>query len=108
MRVKYKIWLEDGDRIFSDGLALLLKTIDDEGSINRAAQQLNMSYRQAWGHVKKAEQRLGFALLDKKVGGEAGGGAELTDSARGFMQKYLQFRSEVHDAITQIFKRNFT
>ncbi|MDN5346495.1 MAG: molybdate transport system regulatory protein [Clostridia bacterium] len=107
MQVRYKVWLEEGEHVFGDGLFSLLREIDRLGSINRAAQSLHMSYRQAWGRVKKAEERLGIDLLVTRTGGEDGGGAELTKEGRELMEKYNLFRREVDKAIKACYQAYF-
>lgn len=107
MQVRYKLWLVKGEYVFGEGLFELLREIDQQGSINKAAQSMDMSYRQAWGQVKKAEKRLGERLLTTRVGGEAGGGAELTPGARVLVQSYKEFKQEVGESIEVAFKRHF-
>ena len=107
MKVRYKVWLEDGSHLFGDGAASLLQAIDELGSINRAAARLNMSYRQAWGHIRKVEERMGIPLLETRVGGEHGGGSQLTPAARELLQKYQLFKKRVNDSIQQIFHQVF-
>jgi molybdate transport system regulatory protein len=68
---------------------------------------MKMSYRQAWGNIKKAENRLGFSLLIKKVGGEAGGGAQLTPAAVDLVRRYALFRNEAESAIGKVFIKYF-
>lgn len=105
MKVRYKVWLEDEKLVFGDGIASVLEMIKELGSINQAAVRLKMSYRQAWGQIKETEERLGIKLLDTKVGGESGGGAQLTEEARNIMQKYRIFRQKVDDAIQDTFNQ---
>ena len=88
-------------------MAFLIQTVDRLGSINQAAVELKMSYRQAWGDIKKAEERLGFKLLERQVGGEHGGGARLTVEARTFLLRYEQFRADINAAVEKIFNANF-
>ena len=107
MRVRYKLWLEEGEHIFGEGLFELLQEVDRLGSINQAARSLKMSYRQAWGQIKKAEERLGQPLLITRVGGETGGGAELTPAGRQMVQRYQQFKREAAAAIEATFQRYF-
>lgn len=107
MRVRYKIWLEEGEHLFGEGLFTLLKEIEREGAINRAAKKLSMSYRQAWGRIKTAEKRLGFKLLLTRTGGEAGGGAELTPRGKRLLKSYECFRQQVEQAIQDLFEKNF-
>ncbi|HEY3366266.1 MAG TPA: substrate-binding domain-containing protein [Symbiobacteriaceae bacterium] len=98
----YKVIFELGD-LPGDRICLLLEAIDRAGSINRAAGELKVSYRHAWGLIKKAEERLSAPLLQKRVGGAEGGGAELTDAARALLEKYRQFRREVTGRLGPIF-----
>ena len=45
---------------------------------------MQMAYTKALGLVRHAEQVLGFALTERKIGGKGGGGSVLTDEAKGF------------------------
>ena len=108
MEARSKVWLEaDGAYLFGDGIADLLKGIDARGSISAAARAIGMSYRQAWGHVHKIEERLGMKIVETVVGGRAGGGARLTAEGRGFLEKYEQFRSEVSKAVDRACRKVF-
>lgn len=71
--LKMKLWLENnGEMAFGAGSALLLREIANTGSLAGAARVLNMSYRAAWGRLKKVESRLGFDLVGKKGGNKSG------------------------------------
>ncbi|KNZ69022.1 putative ModE family transcriptional regulator [Thermincola ferriacetica] len=108
MNFHFKVWLEkDGQPVIGDGLYYLLKKIEQYGSIKKAAESLTMSYRQAWGNIKKAESRLGTTLLIKQVGGEAGGGARLTLEAKELMKQYGNFRREVEACVQKTFEKHF-
>lgn len=108
MEFRYKVWLEkDGQPVLGDGTALLLEKIAQLGSIKQAAASMSMSYRQAWGTLKKAEIRVGVTLLQKQVGGESGGGASLTEDAYDLLAKYKRFREELDSAMHEIFLRYF-
>lgn len=74
--VRSQVWLEvDGRRVFSVGRMQLLEAIQSEGSIQKAAESLGMSYRAAWGKLKVTEEAMGISLLDRSIGGSKGGGA---------------------------------
>jgi len=107
MQVRYKLWLEEGEHVFGEGLSELLQEVEQRGSLNQAAHSLHMSYRQAWGQVKKAESRLGKKLLFTRVGGKTGGGAELTPAGRWFLQRYQLFKHEAGAAIEAAFQHHF-
>ena len=108
MNYRFKIWLEkDDEQVLGDGLVYQLTLIRKYGSISRAAEDMQMSYRHAWGTIKKAEGRLGVSLLIKKVGGESGGGAQLTPEAENLLDKYEAFRREAGEAVEKSFVKHF-
>ena len=108
MNVRYKVWLEsEGEAVFGDGTAELLRGVDRMGSISAAARGMRMSYRQAWGAIRKVEQRLGERMVETSVGGRGGGGAVLTDTAREFLGKYERFREGVDQAVEERFRIMF-
>jgi molybdate transport repressor ModE-like protein len=50
-----------------------------------------MSYRFAWGLLKKAEERLGEPLVKSHKGGRSGGGGfEITDVGRRFLREFSE------------------
>jgi len=106
-KVRYKIWLEDDAPIFGDGLYELLQRVEQFGSISRASQVMKMSYREAWGRIHEAENRLRTKLLYKHAGGEMGGGAELTPAAKELMARYRKFREGVDRSIARLFNESF-
>ena len=108
MEIKSKLWIEiDGEPVFGRGRAMLLKAIDSHGSINRAAQEINISYRKAWGYIKAMEERLGIRLVDRQSGGRNGGGATLTQEARGFLKKYELMEEGIKDIVDVRFRELF-
>ena len=86
MEIKAKFWIENkGEVVLGGGKTALLLAVDRLGSIQRAAEEFGMSYRHAWGAIKKIEQRAGFKILDKKIGGREGG-ARLTPKGKAFVK----------------------
>jgi|GEM_PF-6262238 len=51
----------------------------------KEAEEFGMSYRHAWGVVKKIEKRAGFKIVDTRLGGKEGGGARLTPKGKTFV-----------------------
>ena len=104
---QYKLWIKkDGHVVFGDGRLELLQAIDEYGSINQAAAKLNMSYRAAWGKIKTTEQRLGFKVIDKHIGG-TNSGSELTPNAKKLVSSYIQFSEDTSRTIDQLFNQYF-
>ncbi|UCD72596.1 MAG: TOBE domain-containing protein [Candidatus Bathyarchaeota archaeon] len=85
-----KLWLEtEKGYVFGEGAFELLGKIEKYGTISKAATSMNMSYRQAWGILKKVEKRLGEPLVETKRGGAYGGGrSTLTPLGRRILQQY--------------------
>jgi molybdate transport system regulatory protein len=107
MRLMYKIWLDYRGRAFGDGPARLLTGVEQWGSLRKAAQELGMSYNKAWRILHAAEERLGFALLDRSVGGSLGGGSHLTPEAQDLMTRYRAVATEADEALGAVFERHF-
>ena len=89
-RPAFKVWLEtDEGYMFGPGVYSLLRKIEELGTLKEAAESSGMSYRYAWGLLKKAENKLGRRFLKTHKGGRAGGGgAELTQLGRRFLEEY--------------------
>ncbi|OPY78834.1 MAG: DNA-binding transcriptional regulator ModE [Syntrophorhabdus sp. PtaU1.Bin153] len=107
MRVAYKIWLDNNGKVFGEGPYRLLKLVEKTGSLHQAAMQMKMSYRKAWRTLHSIEQNLGYALLDRQVGGVSGGGSQITQNARELIKRYEQFREEAREALERIYRKHF-
>lgn len=108
MKLRYKIWIEkDGEKVFGGGPLDILHRVERTGSLKQAAEEINMSYSQAWNLMKDLEKRLGFNLLKRKVGGESGGGSQLTEQARGLMIKFEIFRDKAKESLNLLYKEIF-
>lgn len=65
LHVNIQLWLEDGEgEGFGSGRVRLLGLIHELGSLNKAAKLLGMSYRGAWGKIRKAERIFGAQLVE--------------------------------------------
>ena len=108
MEVKYKVWLEkNGEVVVGSGKVGLLKMIDELGSIQKAAEEMKMSYRHAWGFIKAIEKHSRAKFVETQVGGRDGGGARLTPEGRDFLRRYQVFSNGLDEYIDKRFKRAF-
>jgi molybdate transport system regulatory protein len=106
--IRSKIWIEVcGEPVFGRGRRILLEAIDSHGSINRAAQEIDISFRKAWCHIKAMEERLGVKLVERQTGGRNGGGATLTDDARKFLNKYAALEKGIQKIVDKRFRLIF-
>ncbi len=108
LKLRYKIWLEkNGEKVFGDGPLDILHRVERTGSLRQAAEEINMSYSQAWNLMKDLEKRLGFNLLKRSVGGKRGGGSEITDKARELMMKFEIFRKKADQCLISLYQETF-
>ena len=107
LRPVVKVWLDRDGKAFGDGPCRLLKGVERTGSLRQAAAEMHMSYNKAWLLLRALEERLGFALLERTVGGATGGGSWLTPEAQDLVHRYEAFEREVHDAVQAAFVRHF-
>ena len=105
---RFKLWLssEEVEGAFGDGKWRLLKAIDRTGSLRAATESLGISYRKAWGDLRKAEKGLGVQLIEKHRGGQGGGDTVLTEAGKQWVAAYGRFRREVEEAVARGFRRH--
>ena len=96
-----------GDLKFGDGRARLLEMIDEQGSLRKAAEAFEMSYRNAWGYLRELERAAGFKFVERGAGGGPHSGMRLTDKGRTFLARYRRFRSGLDETVTRRFERSF-
>ena len=92
--VGLSVWLHTGsETIFCQGRALLLEGIEEHGSLRQAAKSLGMSYRAAWGKLKKTQDILGIDLV--VLSGEQPRRYELTSRAREILNAFNSWRNRM-------------
>jgi len=108
---KAKLWFElNGELILGRGGALLLRGIDEYGSISQAVKALpkdelgemeSPSYRFAWGYLRKVEERLGAPIVEKRRGHREGtGGTALTELGQQLLKLYEKYEEQLKDLLT--------
>ena len=81
----------------------MLNAIAELGSLREAAASLQISYRKAWGDLKKAEECLRVKLVEKSRGGAGGGQTALTPEGKHLITAYAKFRQEAEAGVAQAF-----
>lgn len=103
--LNYKIWLStlNGQGIMGDGKWKILKAIEKYGSLKAATEALGITYRRTWGDLKKIEEMLGFAVLEKTRGGKTGGHTQLTEKGRLLVEAFDQLHQKVGNTMEEAF-----
>ncbi len=107
MKAVLKLWLDQDGKAFGDGPYELLKKVETTGSLHKAAAQMGMAYSKAWKLIRMIEQRLGFRILEREVGGRSGGGSRITPRGKDLMSCYAKLHKEAQEAVNRIFERRF-
>lgn len=101
-----KLWLSlAGEGVFGHGKWQLLDAIYQKGSLSAAAESLGISYRKAWGDLRKAESLLGIRFLERRRGGSDGGTSALTPDGKQWWKEYARFQAEVEQDVAKAFVR---
>lgn len=105
----YCIWLKNvnNENIMNEDCLGLLMDIKSTGSLKQAAGKQQMSYRKAWGAIRKSEEMLGFKLVDKHRGGKDGGHSFLTIEGDNLVMAYDELRQDIRSSIKKVTKKFF-
>jgi molybdate transport system regulatory protein len=75
-----RIWIEISNKtVIGEGKAILIKKTAELGSLRKAAEALEFSYRQAWYSINQMNKSAGKPLILLQHGGKNGGIAQITD-----------------------------
>ncbi len=101
LKPNYKLWFErDGEYFFGPGACAILQAIHEEGTITKGAEKLGMSYRYAWGVIKKIEKKLGRPVVETFKGGNiGGGGARVNELGLQLVESFTLLNSKFKELI---------
>ena len=102
---KIDLQLEGEKSLSGNDLFTLLENIMLSGSISGAAARMGASYRYCWGLIRAAEKTLDLTLVDKQVGGVAGGGTSLTPQGKELLAQYKAFKEEADSQLKRFLAR---
>lgn len=96
-QVKSRIWItaENGTYL-GEGRIALLKEIELQGSISKAAKEMGMSYKKAWRLVDSMNGIGSDVLVKRTIGGKGGGGTQLSDAGRKAIELFTELRDDNH------------
>ncbi|WP_434310535.1 NTP transferase domain-containing protein [Hominifimenecus sp. rT4P-3] len=107
LEFRLRLELFKGDSFFGQGTSEFLRRIEKEGSMLKACQEMGMAYSKGWTMIKKAEERLGFCLVERQAGGSRGGNSFLSEEGRDFLQRYEEFVGAVWQEAKRLFSQYF-
>ncbi len=94
--MRLHLWFETEEGVlFGMGRLMLLRQVELCGSIKGAAEKLGMSYRGAWGKLKKTEELLGEPLIRK--GASRRSGCSLTEFGQTLVRQFDEWFRDVEE-----------
>ncbi len=88
-KIKSRIWIEaDNHVLLGEGRVRLLRTINETGSLTKAAKRLEMSYKKAWTLIDAVNKSAKKPVVITSIGGQGGGGAKVTEHGLKLIQVF--------------------
>lgn len=92
-----RLWIEADEKFIGLGRVELLELIHELGSINKAAQKMEMSYKKASQLVHSMNEQSEKPLILVQIGGESGGGATISEEAHKLINYYKSLQNRFMD-----------
>jgi len=106
-RITIRLFADGVSKGFGPGIAELLERIGNTGSLRAACAEMGMSYSKGWTILRSCERSLGFQLLERKTGGEYGGGSIVTENGKNMLACYRILEKKLDEAGTELLQRQF-
>lgn len=95
LQITGRIWIAANNKaLIGLGRFELLSRIEMFGSISKAAKDMGMSYKKAWGLVNSMNNTFNEPLVVGVAGGMNGGGSALSSSGKRLVKMYRQIELE--------------
>lgn len=89
------LWIRSQkDDVLGGDQIRLLREIEANGSITRAAQAVGISYKTAWDTINRINNLSDVPLVERLAGGKGGGGTRLTPAGKSIMEQYAILEEE--------------
>ncbi len=104
--IKSRIWIHGPDGAFlGEGRIALLRAIDREGSLSKAAVSMGMSYLKAWRLMHSMNSQVKRPLTEQTIGGVGGGGTRLTASGLEAIEIYTGIKKRCEEYLKKEMNR---
>ena len=92
MDPSFEAQLREGEVVFTERDAALLKAVDAEGSLNKAAAALGRSYARCQKRIDVLESAFG-QVVERTRGGSGGGGSRVTAAGESLLERYERLKT---------------
>lgn len=107
MKYKIKVRVCNDEPMFGPGVAELMEYVEETGSLSEGCKKMGMAYSKGWKIIKRAEEDLGFTLMEGVRGGSHGGATVLTEEGKDFLVRYRKFEAEILNTAKEKFDEIF-
>ena len=95
------------DKAIGPGIIRIIQFVKETGTLSETYRKMEISSSKAWRIIKKAEEDLGFKLINTTTGGVGGGKSELTPEGEDFLMRYLSFVNDADKIVKNLFEKHF-
>jgi molybdate transport system regulatory protein len=98
LKISGRIWIDNkGINLAGAGKLRLLQKIKELGSLRKAANEMEMSYRHAWGQIDKMNKSSEKPLVILKRGGKEGQTAEITQFGEMILESFEKLQDNFNE-----------
>lgn len=105
---KVKLTWNTDERFFGPGICQLLEKIQQTGSIQAAAGEMEMSYTKAWKILNRAEREMGIPLIARVSGGRKGGSSTLTKAGERAIREFREMEEKLSRIANDLLTTHYT
>lgn len=105
VRPQVRISLMASELFYGEDVQELLGWIKKTGSLQEACVLAGISYSKGRKMIKRLEQQLGSAVVQRWTGGSGGGGSLLTEKGERMMEQYGKMIAEVQNFTDQMYQK---
>lgn len=96
------------EKVFFDSrTAMLLRLVDETGSVSAACKRMQVSYSGGWNIIRTLETQVSFPIIESVQGGQNGGQSLLTDKGRELLRVFDSFDAELETIVSDLYKKYF-
>lgn len=92
---------------FDERSAMLLRLVDETGSVRTACQRMQLSYSSGWNIIRTLESQVSYPLVESVQGGSKGGQSSLTAKGKELLQTFDGFKNELDGLVAELYKKHF-
>ncbi|MCF0111853.1 MAG: LysR family transcriptional regulator [Erysipelotrichaceae bacterium] len=105
IRPKIRLMYAKEDKFYGPGVHDLLLLIQKTGSVQKACEEMGLSYSKGRRLVRQLEQHMGVPMVERWIGGSNGGGARITEEGLQLMKTYETMLEEISTYTNEIFEK---